>query len=62
LIFEFSELFGTLSESEEGERCDKLICDLEEIYKISKEETREKVRLYRTVGCMSGIALVLIMW
>ena len=62
MIFEFSTLFGTLSENEESERCDKLISDLEEIYKISKEETREKVRLYRTIGCMAGIAFLLVLW
>ncbi len=62
LIYEFATLFGTLSEREEMERCDKLISELEEIYKRNKEENREKIRLCRTVGCMTGIGLLLVMW
>ncbi len=62
LIYEFATLFGTLSEREEMDRCDKLMSELEEIYKRSKEENREKIRLCRTVGCMTGIGLLLVMW
>lgn len=62
LIYEFASLFGTLSEKEEMDRCDKLVSELEEIYKKNKEENREKIRLCRTVGCMTGIGLLLIMW
>ncbi len=62
LLYEFGMSFGTLSEKEEVTRCEKLIGELEEIYKARKEETVEKTRLCRTVGCMTGIALVLLMW
>ncbi len=62
LLYEFGISFGTLSEKEEVTRCEKLILELEEIYKAQKEETIEKTRLCRTVGCMTGIALVLLMW
>ena len=62
LLYEFGTSFGTLSEKEEALKCEKLIRELEEIYKAQKEETNEKTRLCRTVGCMTGIALVLLMW
>lgn len=62
LLYDFSLNFGTLSQKEESKRCDRLINELEEIYKNQKEETNEKIRLCRTVGCMTGIGLVLLMW
>lgn len=62
LLYEFGASFGTLSEKEEALKCEKLSKELEEIYKAQKEETSEKTRLCRAVGCMTGIALVLLMW
>ena len=62
LLYDFALHFGTLSEGEECKRCDKLINELEEIYKAQKEETSEKVRLCRMVGCMVGITLALLLW
>lgn len=62
LLLEFALTFGTLCEKEEVSKCEKLIQDLEEIYKEQKEETREKTRLCRTAWCMIGLALVLLMW
>lgn len=62
LISEFALNFGTLSQKEESKRCERLISELQEIYKNQKEETNEKIRLCRTVGCMTGIGLVLLMW
>lgn len=62
LLYEFGGTFGSLSQEEEVKRCEKLIRELEEIYKLQKEETAEKIRLCRTVGCMTGIGLVLLLW
>ena len=62
LLYEFGTSFGSLSQDEEVRRCEKLIRELEEIYKLQKEETTEKIRLCRTVGCMTGIGLVLLLW
>ncbi len=62
LLYEFSSDFGTLSQKEENKRCERVISELEEIYKSQKEEINEKIRLCRTVGCMAGIGLVLLMW
>lgn len=62
LLYEFGTSFGSLSQDEEVRRCEKLIRELEDIYKIQKEETSEKIRLCRTVGCMAGIGLVLLLW
>ena len=62
LLCEFALNFGTLGQKEESKRCERLISELEEIYKKQKEETNEKIRLCRTVGCMTGIGLVLLMW
>lgn len=62
LLYEFGNSFGTLSQGDECRRCEKLISQLEEIYKTQKEETSEKIRLCRTVGCMLGIGLALLLW
>lgn len=62
IVKSFARDFGTLSTSDECNRCDRAIRKLEEIYKTKKEETLEKSRLCRSVGCMIGIGLALLMW
>lgn len=62
IIKAFARDFGTLSTADECDRCDRTIRKLEEIYKTKKEETLEKTRLCRSVGCMIGLGLVLLLW
>ena len=61
-IIEYSEKFGSFSIEEEVARANALIEDLEEIYKSNKDDISNKKRLCRTVGCMVGIGLLLLLW
>ena len=60
IIREFAENFGRLSSKEQSERCNMAIAGLEEIYKKEKEDNRVRAKLCRSVGCMVGVALVLL--
>lgn len=62
IIKEFAETLGTLSVTEQCLRCDRAVSELEEIYKKKKAETAEKTGLCRSVGCMVGLGLVLLLW
>lgn len=61
-IKDFAQTLGTLSVEEQCERCDMTISILNEIYKKKKDETSEKIGLCRSVGCIVGIGLVLLLW
>lgn len=62
LLLSFANDFGTRSSEEECQRCDRTIKLLEEKHTKIKEETAEKTRLYRSMGSMVGIGLVLLLW
>ena len=62
VIKEFSETLGRLSVKEQCHRCDRAISALEDIHKRKKVEALEKTRLCRSVGCMIGLGLVLLLW
>ena len=62
ILRDFSQTFGMLSVEEQCERCDRTAERLCEIHKRKKEEASEKTRLYRSVGCMAGLGLVLMLW
>lgn len=62
ILKEFAVTFGTLSVEEQCRRCDRTISELEEIHKTKKSEAIEKTRLCRSVGCMIGLGLVLLLW
>ena len=62
ILLSFAEGLGTLSVSEECERCDRAVRQLEEVYRKQKEETKGKTRLCRSVGGMIGAGLVLLLW
>ena len=61
-IKDFAQTLGTLSAEEQCERCDITVNVLNEIYKSKREEATEKSRLCRSVGCMAGLGLVLLLW
>lgn len=61
LLLEFSQSFGQMSPTEQSERCDAVIRELEEIYKKCKEENASRIRLCRSTGCIVGAFAVLLL-
>lgn len=55
----FAENFGRLALDEQVEKCDTYIKILREIYNSKKADVISKVKLYRNVGLISGMGLVL---
>ncbi|MBE6701395.1 MAG: hypothetical protein E7582_05865 [Ruminococcaceae bacterium] len=62
ILLEYSKKLGSYSPEEECKRCQRAIMELEEIYKKQKEENLKKTSLCRSVGAMTGIGLVLLLW
>ena len=61
ILFEFSESFGRMSVSEQLEKCSHTISELEEIYKKGKEQSAEAIKTCRMLGCIVGVAVVLLL-
>ncbi len=61
LILEFAESFGQISVSEQSQKCDTLIFELEDIYKKEKEEAVLRAKASRYLGVMAGIGAVLLL-
>ena len=62
VMYDFSDGLGTMSVSEEKERCERAIAQLEALYQKKSEEIRAKTKLCRSIGCVSGIGLALLLW
>ena len=62
IMCDFSDGLGTMCVSEEIERCERAIVRLEAQYKKKTEEINSKTRLCRSVGCIVGIGLALLLW
>ncbi len=61
ILAEFSENLGQLSPDEQCSKCDAVTELLEEIYKKEKEEAHIRSRLSRSIGCMAGVGIVLLL-
>ncbi len=58
----FSEGFGKLSAAEETKNVKRILEALDEIYKKYKNDLEQKAVLYKTIGFVVGIGLVLLLW
>lgn len=62
ILIRFARDLGTLSTQDECERCNRAISELDYIYKHCKEESKDKIRLCKSVGGIIGLATVLLLW
>lgn len=62
LLKNFSEGFGKLPSDEEVKNIKRILEGLDEIYKKYKYDLEQKAVLYKTIGFVVGIGLVLLLW